>query len=187
MYGFSLGVSQLPFIALFIGSFVGYLGICAWHRLVAESILKILVDHKLTSYPPRCIGGTGAASLTEPRDTSRPKSDYSLHSLGPSVFRSASFGEPVERLALAIVQISYSCMPTQVCLGKRPNSLDGPRCLHGHLRCGGFVLVQPHHKLSYRRITHRGRECFGFGTCPRASSAMQNLQLTHASYHRTIS
>jgi DHA1 family multidrug resistance protein-like MFS transporter len=36
MYGFSLGVSQLPFIALFIGSFVGYLGICAWHRLVAE-------------------------------------------------------------------------------------------------------------------------------------------------------
>jgi DHA1 family multidrug resistance protein-like MFS transporter len=32
MYGFSLGISQLPFIALFIGSFVGYLGICAWHR-----------------------------------------------------------------------------------------------------------------------------------------------------------
>lgn len=32
MYGFSLGVSQLPFIALFIGAFCGFLGICAWHR-----------------------------------------------------------------------------------------------------------------------------------------------------------
>ena len=34
MYGFSLGVSQLPFIALFIGAFCGFLGICAWHRWI---------------------------------------------------------------------------------------------------------------------------------------------------------
>jgi len=28
----SLGVSQLPFIALFIGSFVGYIGMSIWHK-----------------------------------------------------------------------------------------------------------------------------------------------------------
>jgi DHA1 family multidrug resistance protein-like MFS transporter len=34
MYGMSLGVSQLPFIALFIGSFVGYIGMSIWHKSV---------------------------------------------------------------------------------------------------------------------------------------------------------
>ncbi|GHJ86220.1 hypothetical protein NliqN6_2622 [Naganishia liquefaciens] len=56
-YGWSLGISGLPYLALLVGSVLGYFGYCLWHKYYwikkyEESNGKILPEERL---PPVCV------------------------------------------------------------------------------------------------------------------------------------
>lgn len=56
-YGWSLGISGLPYLALLVGSILGYAGYCVWHKYYwikkyDESNGKILPEERL---PPVCV------------------------------------------------------------------------------------------------------------------------------------
>lgn len=56
-YGWSLGISGLPYLALLVGSVIGYIGYCVWHKYYwikkyDESNGTILPEERL---PPVCV------------------------------------------------------------------------------------------------------------------------------------
>lgn len=63
-YGWNLGVSQLPFLSLLVGSFIGYAGFCAWNKMYfvpryEKSGGKLAPEHRLVS----CFGSDKSSEL----------------------------------------------------------------------------------------------------------------------------
>jgi DHA1 family multidrug resistance protein-like MFS transporter len=85
-YGWSLGVSMLPFAALLVGAILAYTGYCLWNRYVR---LRFTFSFRL---PLTRAGSTLRRSITRINTTLRLKRDYRCPWWEPSASQSRCFG-----------------------------------------------------------------------------------------------